>query len=117
MANAAIVVLADTETHADMGRAANALEVAKEFKEAGGQVAVIFDGAGTKWIPEMAKDDHPPHPLFETVRDQTGACQHCANAFHVRAEVEATGVPLLAEHDRHPSLLRYVEQDHEVITF
>lgn len=117
MPNAAVVLLADTESHADLGRAANALEVAKEFKEAEGQIAVIFDGAGTKWIPEMAKSDHPLNPLFETIREQAGVCQFCANAFHVRKEVEATGVPLLAEHDRHPSLLRYVEQGYEVITF
>lgn len=35
MANAAIVILADTETHADMGRVANGLEVAKEFSRLG----------------------------------------------------------------------------------
>lgn len=117
MANAAVVLLAGTETHADMARAANALETANEFKQAGGQVAVIFDGAATAWVPELAKGDHPLHPLFQTVRDQAGVCQYCANAFDVRAGVEAAGVPLLAEHDRHPSLLKYVEQGHEVITF
>lgn len=116
-ANAAVVLLAGTDTHADMGRAANALETAKEFKHAGGQVAVIFDGAGTTWVPELARDDHPLHPLFESVRDEAGVCQYCANAFKVRAEVEATGVPLLDEHDRHPSLLKHVEQGAEIITF
>jgi hypothetical protein len=35
---AAIVVLADTETHGDLGRVVNALVVAKEFKEAGDDV-------------------------------------------------------------------------------
>lgn len=34
MSKVAIVVLADTETHGDMGRATNALETAKELKEA-----------------------------------------------------------------------------------
>jgi hypothetical protein len=47
MAKAAIVVLAGTESHADLGRVTNALEAAKEFEEAGDDVEVIFDGAGT----------------------------------------------------------------------
>lgn len=46
----AIVVLAGTETHADLGRLANTLEFAKELKQAGDDVAIIFDGAGTRWI-------------------------------------------------------------------
>jgi hypothetical protein len=49
MAKAALVVLADTETHEDLGRLANALVTAEDFKEAGDEVQVIFDGAGTKW--------------------------------------------------------------------
>ena len=52
MAKAAIVVLADTETKEDLGRVANALTSAKEFKEEDHEVTVIFDGAGTKWIGE-----------------------------------------------------------------
>ena len=39
---AAIVVLADTETHEGMGRVANALEAVKEFKEHGTM-------SGTRW--------------------------------------------------------------------
>ena len=52
MPKAAIVVLADTESHGDLGRLVNALEAVKEFKEAGDDVQLIFDGAGTKWIAE-----------------------------------------------------------------
>ncbi len=40
MTKLAVVVLADTETHGDLGRAVNALEVAREF-EAGDEVAII----------------------------------------------------------------------------
>lgn len=51
MTKVAIVVMADTETHGDLGRIANALTTTKEFEEAGeagDEVTVIFDGAGTK---------------------------------------------------------------------
>ncbi len=48
MAKVGIIVLADRETHADMGRVANALETVKEFQEAGDAVTLLFDGAGTR---------------------------------------------------------------------
>ena len=50
MPKAAIVVLADTETKEGLGRVANALTSAKEFKEEDHEVTVIFDGAGTRWV-------------------------------------------------------------------
>ena len=55
---AVVLVLADTETHEDRGRIRNALETAKEFKDAGDDIKLIFDGAGTKWIPEISKQDN-----------------------------------------------------------
>lgn len=48
MPKAAIVVLADTATHADLGRVVNALITTKEFKDAGVDVRLIFDGAATQ---------------------------------------------------------------------
>lgn len=118
MAKVAVVLFADTETHGDMARAANALELASELQEAGDEAAVVFDGAATKWVPELAKSDHPLHGLFESVRDTvTGACRHCAVAFGAREGVQAAGVPLLGEHHGHPSLRTFVAQGYEVITF
>ena len=46
MEKIAVIILADIETHGDMGRVANALELAKEAKELGDDVRIIFDGAG-----------------------------------------------------------------------
>ena len=48
MTKAAIFVLADTQTEEDLGRVVNALAAAKEFKQAGDKVQVIFDGTGTR---------------------------------------------------------------------
>ena len=58
MPKAAIIVLADTETHGDLGRVVNALEAVKELKEAGDEVKLIFDGAGTQWIPKLSEKAH-----------------------------------------------------------
>ena len=47
MVKVALMVMSDTETHADRARVANALTTAYEFKEAGEEVDLIFTGAGS----------------------------------------------------------------------
>lgn len=118
MDKVAIVVLADTETHEGLGRVVNALEAVKECKEAGDDVQLIFDGAGTKWIPELSKPDHKIHGLFEAVKDRiAGACEFCASAFGVKDKVAACGVKLAGEHEGHPSFKKLIVQGYQVITF
>lgn len=118
MAKAAAVVLADIETHEGLARAVNALQTVSEFKDAGDEVALIFDGAGTRWVGELARSDHRSHRLYEEVKDRiAGACGYCAGAFEAKEAIEAEGIPLLEEHDRHPSLRKYVVDGYEVITF
>lgn len=118
MVKVAIVVLADTETHGDMGRVANALEAVKELKEAKDEIKLIFDGAGTKWIAELSKPDHVLNSLFDSVKDKiAGACSFCAGAFGVKDGVQACGVLLLGEYDGHPSFKKLVSQGYQVITF
>ena len=115
---AAVIVLADTETHADMGRVANALEFAKELKQANDEVELIFDGAGAKWAVELSKADHRLKPLFDTVKDRVGGvCDYCARAFGVREAVQKSGIPLLSEFDRHPSLRKRAADGYQLVTF
>jgi len=114
---AAIVVLAGTETHADLGRVVNALEAAKEFKDEGDEVEVIFDGAGTQWIPELEDESHDAHPLYNALEDHVRVCDYCADAFHVSDEVDDSGADRLAEYDGHPSIRSLVADGYEVITF
>lgn len=64
----AVMVFADSETHADMGRMANALEIVKEFQNAGDEVKLILDGAGTTWADKLAEESHPLHPLYKDVK-------------------------------------------------
>jgi len=118
MSKAAIVVLADTETPGELGRVVNALTTAKEFKEADDEVVLVFDGAGTKWIPELGDSDHRYSQLFGEVRDKVaGACEYCSKAYGVREEVESIGVELLGEYEHHPSLHGYASDGYQVITF
>ena len=118
MNKVAIVVLAGTESHESLGRVVNALELAKELKENDEEVKIIFDGAGTKWIPKLEDRDHDAHPLYEAVKGKIyGACRFCAKAFGVIREVKKSGVDLLAEYDQHPSLRTFIAEGYQVINF
>lgn len=118
MAKVALLVLADTETREDLGRAVNAMIGTKEFKEAGDEVRLIFDGAATKWVGELAKPDHRYHELFEAVRDRVaGACGYCAQAYGAEQDVHREQIALLDEYEHHPSLRRLVAEGFQVLTF
>lgn len=118
MAKVAVVILADTETQTDRARAANALTATYEFREAGDEVTLIFTGAATKWIGELSDPEHRLNKAFALVKDKVaGACKACAVSFGVREEVQASGVPLLAEYRGHQSLRKLVEEGYQVITF
>ena len=118
MPKAATIVFADTDSAEGLGRVVNALTTAKEFKEAGDEARVIFDGAGTKWVAELSPEGHKYHGLFEEVRDLVdGACAYCAEAFGVKEEVEQTGVELLGDYEGHPSIRSLIGEGYEVVTF
>jgi hypothetical protein len=114
----AILVLADTQTHGDLGRVVNAMMVAKELKEAGDDVQLIFDGAGTQWPGELSNSNHTAHRLFEQVRDVvSGACGYCARAFDAEDGVAHAHVKVLEEYHDHPSIRGLLTSGHQVITF
>lgn len=108
MAKAAIVVLADPDDASGTGRMANALITAREFKEEGDEVAVVFDGAGVRWVPRLTDPEHKYSRLLDSLEDRV------AGAYGVREEIEASEVPLISEYRRHPSLRAYAAGlDHE----
>lgn len=118
MEKVAVVVLAGTESHESLGRMVNALELAKELQEHGDEVKIVFDGAGTEWIPELEKEEHDVHPLYSAVKENIhGACRFCAKAFGVFKEIRDSDVDLLDEYDQHPSLRNFIVDDYRVVTF
>jgi hypothetical protein len=117
MTKAAIVVLAGNDSHADYGRLANALEAAKEFADHGDDLELIFDGAGTQWIPELEDEDSDYHELYAAVKEYASVCDFCSTAFDVQDAVDASGLETLAEYDGHPSIRSLVDDDYEIITF
>src|SRR5437773_11007288 len=107
---AAVLVLADTETHEDRGRIRNALETAKEFKDAGDDVKLIFDGAGTKWIPEISKPDNKYNELYTALKDRSQACKYSAASCGAQTGIQAAGVPLQHDYPGHRRLRNLVSQ-------
>jgi len=118
MTKAAVIILAGTEGHENLGRLVNGLETAKEFADhEADEVELIFDGAGTQWIPELEDEDHDSHELYQAVRDDTSVCEYCSGAFGVEDAVADAGLVTLDDHDGHPSVRSLVDDGYEIITF
>ena len=117
MPDAAIVVLAGTESPSELGRVVNGLQTAQEFDDAGDSVEIIFDGAGTQWIPVLEDEDHDYHSLYAELTGLMSACNYCANAYEVTDEIEDSPATLLDEHEGHPSIRSLVVDGYEIITY
>ena len=95
----AIIILSDPKAGEEsLGRVFNALAIAQESQQAGDEVEVVFNGAGTRWPEELSKISHPANALYNAVRDSVkGASCGCAAVFGATKGVEACGVPLLKD--------------------
>ncbi|MBX7099378.1 MAG: DsrE family protein [Myxococcaceae bacterium] len=121
---AAIVVLSDPKGGEEsLGRLFNALAAAHEFKQRKDQVELVFQGAGTRWVEEVRKPDHPARALYEAVQDTVvGVSCACADVFGARKDVEKSGLPLLTANpipgtSGLASLARYAADGFTVMTF
>ncbi len=112
----AVVIYTDVGSGESMARVMNALESAKEYKENGLPVTVIFDGAGTKWVPILEDESHKLHQLYRTLRPDSEVCDYCAEAFDVHDQVSDVDVEITAEYDGHVSLRKRFEAGYDVIT-
>jgi hypothetical protein len=118
MTKAAVIILAGTEGHENLGRIVNGLETAKEFAQnEADDLELVFDGAGTQWIPELEDPENDYHDLYQAVRDDASACDYCSGAFGVDDAIDDAGIVTLDDHDGHPSIRSLVDDDYEIITF
>ena len=80
----AIIVFSDPKAGSDeaLGRVFNALAAAYDFKTAGEEVRLIFQGAGSRWPAELQKENHPAHELFKALKENVqGISSGCADVF------------------------------------
>ncbi len=122
---AAIAILSDPKNGSEeaLGRLFNGLAAAYDFNQRGDEVTILFQGAGTRWIGELAKEDHPAHSLFEEVRDDVaGVSCGCADVFGGSEDAERSGFDLIKDNPVPgttglPSLHNLVAEGYSVLTF
>ena len=125
MHKTAIAVFSDPKAGSDeaLGRLFNAMLVAYELKEKNQDVALIFQGAGTRWASELVKPDHPAHVLYRAVADKVvGVCGGCADVFGAADSARASGVPVLREKAIPGTsgvidLSKYLDDGYRLLTF
>ncbi|MBI2337157.1 MAG: DsrE family protein [Deltaproteobacteria bacterium] len=108
-----IILQAGTESHEGMARAVHALLYATELKKAGFTVTLIFDGAGTEWAKALINPEHKLHASYRQLQDAGVTeiiCDFCSTAFQVREDLKKGKVPLVAEFEGHPSLVKWIKQ-------
>jgi len=125
MTKAAIVVFSDPKSDSEesLGRLFNALASTYDYKAHGDDVTLLFQGAGTRWIGEVSKAEHPAHQLFEAVKDKVaGVSCGCADVFGATEEVEKSGFDLIKDNpvpgtSGLPSLRNLIADGYIVLTF
>lgn len=91
---------------------------AQEFRRAGDDVVIIFDGAGSTAAAEMAQPGHSFHALFTDVLPAVrGVCRFCAKSYGVFDAVQAAGLHLLEDDRGHASLRALLLEGRQIITF
>ncbi len=122
---AAILILSDPKSGSEeaLGRVFNALAAAYDFKQQGDEVTILFNGAGTRWIGELSKEDHPAHALFEEVKDNVaGVSCGCADVFGGAEDAKKSGFELITDNPVPgttglPSLRKLATDGYTVLTF
>jgi|AntRauTorckE6833_2_1112554.scaffolds.fasta_scaffold40915_1 hypothetical protein len=107
-----IVLMADSSTHENEGRALHALLFAQQAHEADSEVKLFFDGGGVEWAEKL-----PEHKeLSELYQDLVekdiigGVCSFCSGAFGVKDELELAGAKMLDEANGHPNIGKRVAE-------
>lgn len=117
MSKVAIIVHA---TESERGRALHALLYAQELHEAGIEVKVYYDGAGTVWVKTFEDPANDFNALYKATKNLgvlAGVCEHCAASFGVQEEVRASGVPLLSgAQEDHLSIATLIKDGYKIIT-
>jgi hypothetical protein len=93
---------------------------ALDMKERGYEGKVVIEGAATKLLPELAKENNPMHKLWEKVKAAglvDGVCKACSNKMGTLEAAKDQGLTFLDEMTGHPSMARYRDDGFEVVSF
>jgi len=81
---------------------------------------IVVEGAATKLLPDLAREEHPLHQLWKRVKDAqlvAGVCKACAGKMGTLEEAEEQGLKLLDDMNGHPGMAGFSEAGYEIISF
>ncbi len=115
MSKFAIILQAGPGTHESHARMFHSMVYARELRETGHDVRLVFDGAATEWLGRWGNpqndDDRGMGGFFTQLKDAGLAyavCDFCSGVFKVRDQLKQQGEPLEAAYMNHPSIARLV---------
>jgi hypothetical protein len=102
----------------DMSRVDRGLKTALEFKQAGDDVVVVFDGSGVESLAAISNPGHKMSPLAVALQENIqGACGFCVASHGVTDSIEAGGWPLLTDYDGEASIRNLVVAGYQILSF
>jgi hypothetical protein len=97
---AAIIIFSDPKSGGEeaVGRCFNGLAAAYDFKQKNTEVAIYFQGTGTRWVGVISNPEHALHSLYNEVSELfAGVSCGCADVFGAREEAEKNGFDLISD--------------------
>jgi len=86
----------------------------------GENVKIVFEGASTALIPQLAQKQNPFHQLYAESREKglvAGACKACSAKMQVLDDVIAQDISLLDNMNGHPSISEFQDKGYMILTF
>ena len=81
---------------------------------------IVVEGASVKLLPDLAREDHHLHGLWEKVKARglvAGVCRACSTQMGTLDEARAQGLPILEDMSGHPGMAGFRERGYEIVTF
>lgn len=93
---------------------------ALELEKSGDEVKIVIEGASTKLIPELAKEENPLHSLWKKTLEKglvDGVCRACSNKMKTLDAAGMQNLRILDDMSGHPGMAGYRDKGYEILTF
>ncbi len=118
MSESKIAVVIYEPIGSDSARVYRGLKTALEFKQAGDDVVVVFDGSGVESLAAISDPKHKMNPLAFALQDNIlGACGFCVASHGVTDPIETGGWPLLTDNKGEASIRKLVVEGYQILNF
>lgn len=118
MSDLKIAVVIYEPIDSDASRVYRGLKTALEFKQAGDDVTVVFDGSGVESLAAITAPSHKMNPLAVALKDNIrGACGFCVSSHGVSDAVALGGWDLLTDYKGEVSVRNLVIEGYQILSF